>query len=45
MRITKISATPVRVAVLHAPYATERAGSKFHWGLFQALFCLFLIVQ
>lgn len=32
MRITKVSATPIRVPVAHAPYATDGAGSKFHWG-------------
>lgn len=32
MRITKVTATPIRVAVAHAPYATDGAGSKFHRG-------------
>jgi L-Ala-D/L-Glu epimerase len=32
MRISAVTATPVRVPVPHAPYATDGAGSKFHWG-------------
>ncbi len=32
MKITAISAIPVRIPVSHAPYTTEGAGSKFHWG-------------
>ena len=32
MNITRIAATPVRLPVAHAPYASEGAGTKFHWG-------------
>jgi L-Ala-D/L-Glu epimerase len=31
MRITAVTATPIRVALPHAPYATSGAGTKFHW--------------
>jgi L-Ala-D/L-Glu epimerase len=32
MKITSITTTPVRMTVSHAPYKTEGAGSKHHWG-------------
>ena len=32
MNIIRIDTTPVRLPVAHAPYATEGAGTKFHWG-------------
>jgi L-Ala-D/L-Glu epimerase len=32
MKITSITTTPVRMIVSHAPYRTEGAGSKHHWG-------------
>lgn len=31
MRITRVTATPVRMPVPHAPYATEGAGTRVHW--------------
>jgi L-Ala-D/L-Glu epimerase len=31
MKITAVTATPVRVALPHAPYVTSGAGTKFHW--------------
>lgn len=31
MKITRVTATPVRLAVSHAPYATEGAGTRVHW--------------
>lgn len=32
MKITRVTATPIRMHVEHAPYATDGAGSKVHWG-------------
>ncbi|MDF1523485.1 MAG: enolase C-terminal domain-like protein [Trueperaceae bacterium] len=32
MKITSIEAVPIRVAVPHAPYPSDGAGTKFHWG-------------
>lgn len=32
MKITSVTATPIRMHVQHAPYPTEGAGSKNHWG-------------
>ena len=32
MKITAVSTTPIRIPVEHAPYSTEGAGTKFHWG-------------
>ena len=32
MKITSIVGVPVRIPIPHAPYATDRAGSKFHRG-------------
>lgn len=32
MKITSITTTPIRMFVSHAPYRTDGAGSKHHWG-------------
>ncbi len=32
MKITRITSTPVGLPVAHAPYPSEGAGTKFHWG-------------
>ncbi len=32
MKITSITTTPIRLNVSHAPYSTQNAGSKHHWG-------------
>lgn len=32
MKISSITTTPIRMYVTHAPYSTEGAGSKHHWG-------------
>lgn len=32
MKIFSITTTPIRMDVAHAPYSTEGAGSKHHWG-------------
>jgi L-Ala-D/L-Glu epimerase len=31
MKITRVTATPVRMPVPHAPYATDGAGTRVHW--------------
>ncbi|MDA8358469.1 MAG: dipeptide epimerase [Actinomycetota bacterium] len=31
MRITRVTATPVRMPIPHAPYPSEGAGTKVHW--------------
>ena len=31
MKITRVTATPVRMPVSHAPYPTEGAGTRVHW--------------
>lgn len=32
MKITEISSIPIRLPVVSAPYATDHAGTKHHWG-------------
>ena len=32
MKITSVTATPIRMPVVHAPYTTDGAGTKVHWG-------------